>query len=324
MKDKPLQDNDVGVIIARFQVKELTEAHIELIQTVLDRHEKVLLFLGVAPLQSNREDPLDYVSRAQMIDSEFPALHWPNLTVLPIPDISDDEIWSINLDKNIKLLTGPLSTVTLYGGTDSFIRCYKGKYSTQELIPDEPLEHTGTPSRELVGKSVINSPDFRAGVIWAAYNKYPQAYPTVDIAVLDRAKERVLLGRKEIGGWRFLGGFVEPGSTLEENAIRETLEETRYGIGISRPPQLIGSFVIDDWRYKKGRDKIITSFFTVDYLHGHAKPGDDIKYVQWFTFKELTSTHYDLQIFPEHRILVNALIKYLKLTEVIDEPAISD
>ena len=38
---------NVGVIVGRFQVAELTVGHHDLIQSVIDRHEKVYVFLGI-------------------------------------------------------------------------------------------------------------------------------------------------------------------------------------------------------------------------------------------------------------------------------------
>jgi len=40
--------SDVGIIVGRFQVHKLTEAHFKLIDTVLKRHKKVIIFLGVS------------------------------------------------------------------------------------------------------------------------------------------------------------------------------------------------------------------------------------------------------------------------------------
>ena len=38
---------NVGVIVGRFQVPELHRMHHDLIQSVIDRHEKVYIFLGI-------------------------------------------------------------------------------------------------------------------------------------------------------------------------------------------------------------------------------------------------------------------------------------
>ena len=39
---------DVGIIVGRFQVHTLTDAHVKLIDNVKKRHEKVIIFLGVS------------------------------------------------------------------------------------------------------------------------------------------------------------------------------------------------------------------------------------------------------------------------------------
>jgi bifunctional NMN adenylyltransferase/nudix hydrolase len=63
---------DVGVIVGRFQVPELHDAHKDLIETVCDKHDKVIIFLGLSPLMVTRENPLDFESRKQMILESSP------------------------------------------------------------------------------------------------------------------------------------------------------------------------------------------------------------------------------------------------------------
>ena len=60
-----------GVIIGRFQTPELHSEHIKLIQYVLDRHEKVLLFLGVSLTLGNKKHPMDFITRKYMIEEQF-------------------------------------------------------------------------------------------------------------------------------------------------------------------------------------------------------------------------------------------------------------
>ena len=60
-----------GVIIGRFQTPELHSEHIKLIQYVLDRHEKVILFLGVSPTLANKKHPMDFITRKYMIEEQF-------------------------------------------------------------------------------------------------------------------------------------------------------------------------------------------------------------------------------------------------------------
>ena len=48
MKDTKSVDT-VGVIVGRWQVPDLHAAHKELIQQVLDKHPRVIIFVGLAP-----------------------------------------------------------------------------------------------------------------------------------------------------------------------------------------------------------------------------------------------------------------------------------
>src|SRR5579859_5244904 len=94
--------HDVGVIVGRFQVHELHDAHKTLINEVLERHDKVIVFLGLSPLMNTQENPLDFQARKQMLLAEFPSLN-----ILYIKDRNSDELWSKDLDAKISDLITP-------------------------------------------------------------------------------------------------------------------------------------------------------------------------------------------------------------------------
>lgn len=288
---------DIGVLVGRFQVHELHDAHRDLIQYVCDRHEKVVIFLGLSPLMNSTNNPLDFEARKQMILDVFPEVN-----VLYIKDTTSDEAWSKRLDSMVNDHRTPGQTVILYGGRDSFIAHYKGLFETQELMQD--TFRSGTEVRRAIARSRTKaSADFRAGVIWASQSRFPTAYQTVDIAILDG--DRILLGRKHSDGehYRLIGGFSDPRTeTLELDAKREVREETGLDIGDLR---YIGSRRVDDWRYRNEPDCIKTALFTAKYLHGRPTPGDDIDEVKWFTFDD----RYPLDnvIVPTHRPLMAML-----------------
>jgi len=269
---------DVGVIVARVQVHELHEAHLDLFQTVCNEHSKVIVFLGLSPLMVTQNNPLDFESRKQMILEKF-----PNVIVMYIKDNPSDQLWSIELDEKIKDLTGPGQSVVLYGSRDSFISHYSGKYKTQELVQE--IYVSGSETRKAISKKVKNTSEFRAGVIWAAYNQYPKCYPTVDIAIFSEGNEKLLLARKaKEDKYRFVGGFGDPLSpTYEEDACREVMEETGLEVG---KPEYLGSFTIDDWRYRHEKDKIKTLFFKANVIYGRPQANDDICEVRWFDYSE--------------------------------------
>ena len=47
---------DVGIIVARFQVHELHDAHRDLINSVLDRHDRVIIFLGLSEVRNTKRN----------------------------------------------------------------------------------------------------------------------------------------------------------------------------------------------------------------------------------------------------------------------------
>lgn len=287
---------DVGVIVGRFQVPELHEVHKQLIETVCKQHETVFLFLGLSGTeQLTRENPLDFEMRKQMILKVFPTVN-----VLYVPDMADDEVWSKHLDRQIRHTLRPGQSVVLYGGRDSFIEHYTGAHDTRELESDRIV--SGTEIRRTISKKVKAHPLFREGVIHAQFQRFPVCYPTVDVVVWDD-KDRILLGRKENEKlWRLPGGFAEPSSrAFEDDAIREVEEETGLVIG---PPEYIGSFLIDDWRYRREVDKIKTLLFRAKMLRGPLQAGDDLAEVMWYDGHTPPLTVTLNKIAKNHRPLV--------------------
>lgn len=303
---QPAQEQyDVGVIVGRFQVHELHEAHRDLIQYVCDRHDKVVVALGLSPLPVSTNNPLDFQARSQMILAEFPEVE-----TLYIKDVNSDEVWSQRLDALVGDVVTPHQSVVLYGGRDSFIRHYTGVYPTQELVQTTFM--SGTAQRKAIARSRTRaSADFRAGVIWASQSRFPTVYTTVDIAILNEDRTQILLGRKPNEKlYRLIGGFADPRSdSFEHDAKREVMEETGIEVGDLK---VVGSCNIDDWRYRNEPDGIRTILYTAKYLHGHPKPGDDIEEVKWFPFggpRYLPPMH---EIVPEHRPLMEMLTKEMK------------
>lgn len=291
---------DVGVLVGRFQVDDLHEAHRDLINSVIAEHDKVIIFLGLSPARVTRNNPLDFEARKQMILAAY-----PEVIVLYIKDVGNDEVWSKKLDDQIADNVGPTSTVTLYGGRESFIAHYTGKYDTCEMEQESYI--SGSEIRKKISNKVKASPDFRSGVIWAAHNQYPGVHPTVDVAIWDDKHERLLMARKEYEElYRFIGGFAQGKASYEENAQREVAEEAH--IEISEPVYL-GSCYVDDWRYQREADGIVTIFFEAIHTFGKPNPDDDIYELKWFDAEGLSEE----DIVPEHRPLLSMLHERSKI-----------
>lgn len=317
--------SDVGVIVGRFQVHRLHEAHHQLIKSVYDTHPRTVVVLGLSPARVTHRNPLDFETRKQMLLEAF-----PNLTVLYIADAPDDGAWSKRLDDLLVEYLTPTQTVTLFGGRDSFIAHYHGKYPTKALEPDAYM--SGTEMRKNISRQVKSSEDFRAGVIWASANSYPRVFQTVDVAIhraINRVHEGVrgkftdadlraagqdwsddptprewLMVRKPNEKlWRFAGGFVQPTDSSLEMAIRrEALEETGVELVSLR---YIKSMLVDDWRYRSENDKIMTALFIAEYGHGPVRPADDVSEAKWFE----AINPSDLVV--EHAPLLNAIEQHV-------------
>ena len=292
MKEKVTKATDVGVIVGRFQVNELHEAHVDLITSVLNKHDRVLVFLGNSTIRNTLNNPLDYRARRTMIADKFPAveIHYIN-------DNPSDTAWTKNLDKLIGEQLLPMQTVTLYGSRDSFLKCYTGKFNTCELEATTFI--SGTEVRRRVCNNYPPTADYRAGMIAATAYRFPTAFQTVDIAVVNDKGELLLARKPEEKKWRFIGGFSDPASvSLEEDAKREVQEEAGVEVGNIT---YLGSTLINDWRYRGEIDKIKTALFVAKYVFGKPEGADDVAEVKWVSINNLTKN----DIVETHHVLID-------------------
>lgn len=307
-----------GVIIGRFQVPSLHDGHKALIDEVLTKHTSVLVLIGTNPsIKVTRRNPLDYFTRMMMIRAEY-----PNIDIQPIADMPSDKDWSNSVDKKAIETFGTDVNIVLYGSRDSFIPHYSGQFTTIEL--DNSKTITGTKVREETSENFRSTEDFRRGVIYAAFSLHKLAYPAVDIAIIrtcsseDKIKRSIILGRKANdpkNKLRFPGGFVDPekDECFEQAAKREASEEISCEIDNLR---YLGSTKVNDWRYKKEVNKIMTSLFIADYIFGEIKAGDDLAEVIEIPISivegklEINLGNYTMVDF--HKPLLDKVITHLK------------
>lgn len=301
--ERPQQD--VGVIVGRFQASRLHEMHINLIQTVVDRHDRVMIFLGLPPTKVTFENPLDYQMRRVMIEEKFPGID-----VYYIDDVpGNNSQWSRNLDKEISKHIAGEKEPLLYGSRDSFLKAYCGRFKTAELVSERII--SASELRRVDGNKKRATEDFRAGVIWCTQNAYPTVYPTVDTAIFNDDYTKILLGSKhnDAGKYRFPGGFVNASlPNVEAHARRETMEETGAAI---TDPEYVCSMLVDDPRYPPGAmNRIMTFFFAAHYFSGPLAASDDLDEIRWFDTKTLFADKEKLVV-RTHIPLMEALEKWL-------------
>ncbi len=322
-----MNKTNIGVIVGRFQTPRLTPGHVHLINTALLQNDAVLLFVGVSPLKNSRKQPLDYVWRNSMIQSDS-RLYTAGrrLIIKPLKDRGDDNLWTEDLENEIKWfaleeaarqLTGTKINIRLYGSRDSsFLTGFKKEYEHVNLIPF--ADFSATEIREQIARrypSGRESDDaIREGIIFAAYNRFPMVVSTVDNAIFD-------VQEGQVGVWfgskpgerkrRLIGGFAEPTSASdEEDAIREAEEET--GLVVAAPKYL-GNYTIDDWRFRGEVDKIRTRFFATTVVGGEPKENDDIAEIEFIPLRDLTAD----KIIQGHQPLIVRLLEWLKTNEGI-------
>lgn len=288
-----------GVIIARFQTPSLHEGHLELIRQVKQKHNRVLIILGVSPVRGSRKNPLDYYTRERMIKQAF-----PEIIVLPLSDQKSDTIWSQKLDELLHN-NFPHETFLLYGSRDSFMGTYSGRYTTTALPPVK--DYNATAMREAISDKVFDTEEFRAGIIYNTYNLFPSVYATVDIALYRNNKTQLLLGRKPNEAvWRLPGGFSDPtDESFELAAARELQEEC--GALETGPMEYVASIRVNDWRYRAEVNKIITTLFSTDLVFGEPAANDDLEEVKWVTVKDIPGMISRNEIVDTHLPLIAKL-----------------
>jgi bifunctional NMN adenylyltransferase/nudix hydrolase len=290
-----MRNGKIAVIIGRFQVHRLSDIQLEQLNSVFNEYENTFIILGNSSIRNTINNPLDFVSRKTMIQSVFPKIE-----IYYINDTNSNKRWSENLDKLVKTITGTDRKVELLGSKHNFIDLYTGVYPT--VCFDTNTFVSNAELRRSISSAYSHTEAYRAGVIAATATRFPTAYQTVDIALINPAKNEILLARKpnEIL-YQFPGGFSDPQTdSLEEDARREIIEETKLEVG---EMYYIGSTKIADPRYRNEVDSIKTAFFAAKYVFGAPQACDDIAEVKWINIKNLTP---DIMM-PMHHVLLKML-----------------
>ena len=287
----------VGVVPVRFQVPSLHEGHRFVLDYVLERHAIVLIIIGASYTMTDR-NPLSFEMRKMMVEQSYPRKF-----VIVSSDYSPSSYLkrSEGIDQSITRRF-PNHRAIIYGSRDSFIHTYKGKFETHEV----PTVFSGsaTQVRERVG--VINSPDFRSGIIYANLHRRFTVHPAVDVAILNRNSTKVLLVGKadEEGRLRFPGVFFngDTDQTYEGAAIRCLMKELP-DLKTTKP-QLVGSMKIEDWRFRKTQDTVISLLMRARWVKGTPQIGSGVDSVEW-----VSRTQLEEKLIEAHRPLSKLLLK---------------
>ena len=146
-----------------------------------------------------------------------------------------------------------------------------------------------------------------------AYEKEWGTHPKVTVDNFVVMQEKILLiQRRDSGLWAMPGGFLEPGETLYEGAIRELLEETGIDMTFNNQDVRFYGSIVDDDPDRDPRTHIIThihmfmrEFDSEAWLN--AKGEDDAIQARWFTPPECD----ELKFYASHDELIGKAIYHL-------------
>ncbi|MDP3066684.1 MAG: NUDIX hydrolase [Methanobacteriaceae archaeon] len=132
---------------------------------------------------------------------------------------------------------------------------------------------------------------------------------TVDTVVTNN-ESIVLIKRKNDpyqGSWALPGGFVEYGETVEDAALRETLEETGLLINLK---DIVG--VYSDIN-RDPRGHTVSICFHAHPIGGNLTPSTDALEVAYITFDEI----FSMELAFDHKKIIHDALNILKKSKII-------
>lgn len=271
----------VGVIVARFQVPDLHQGHRYTIEYVLQQHEQALIILGATPVLTDR-NPLSFEMRKQMIEQAYPGAR---ITIVESASSPASHMERSRMIDALIEKTFPGRNAMLYGARDSFVHTYRGIFPTQEV----PTVYAGSATQVRKSIQVAHTSDFRAGVIYGIMNRGSFGRPAVDVVIAGPNARRVILVGKhqEEGKLRFPGVFFDP--TVDQSyeaagqrCMAKELPKVRF-----RTLRMVGSCRIDDWRYRKTGESVISLVLKGFHVDGSPAPGQGVDSAHWIDVAEL-------------------------------------
>jgi bifunctional NMN adenylyltransferase/nudix hydrolase len=288
---------DFLVFIGRFQ--PFHNGHKHVIEEALTQSKRVIVLVGSPNVPRSYRNPWTYEERVEMIQKSFTQEECKRIDFNPISDMTyNNTAWTAQVQEEVKNVTwnfraGKDQKIGLIGyskdNTSFYLKMFpqwgsinveqKVVYNATDIRRQYFTRNPHVP-REICPEPVANfladflyAEDFKKLVSEQEYIRnyrkqqevypYPITFNTSD-AVVIQSGHILLIERKAAPGQGLLalpGGFLDPGETLFEGAIRELRQET----GLKVPEKVLrGSFkrkeTFDDPN-RSDRGRVITQAF---------------------------------------------------------------
>lgn len=312
-----------AVMIGRFQSPIFHEGYQQIVRSYPNHAQRLVILVGSSEIFDQRL-PIPYHVVAQTIRrsiknmENFPKWAKDEIQVSSIADSRpNNELWLDDVLSHFKI--SDYKNLVFLTGRDGF-----QNYIDTNLLTSRGCEIKVLPTISEVSGTMIRSVDtsifelsdhelkiYAEGYVAASKRLFPTSYSTVDILPII-ADNTFLLGRKcsdPLGKYRLVGGFVDPQDhDLEAAALRELQEETCINKESVLSTQYIGSYRINDYRYRNSIHKIMTNLFVCDVTNNATwRANDDICELKAFSLEDLS---LDI-ICEEHKNLIFEAIKFI-------------
>lgn len=334
-------DFDVLAFIGRFQPFHI--GHQVVVDTALQRAKKVAIVIGGHDQPRNTRDPFTTAERIQMITAVYPnEVADGRIQFVPqVNHRYNDQRWIAGVQTGVTAVANNPFTpdpvkIGLIGhskdASSYYLKCFptwdgvevanvsginatdlrRGYFSdfiseTEANMLPLPVTHwlerwIGTEAFDQVRDETAFIETYKR-----QWEKAPYAptFHTVD-AVVVQSGHILLVERGAAPGkglWALPGGFLNPGETLRQGALRELREETRIALSEETLDRCIRSWRTFDDPNRSARGRTITTAFHVELRADTAltkvKGADDAAKARWVPLSKVSRSvmfedHYDI------------------------------